>query len=342
MRVLFCILSLFVVFNLCGKEINVAYPKDPFSLQLIVMRKKGMLEKEFAKDGIKVKFHDITIGLEQIRAVAAGKIDICGSLNTTSIIIAAGQNIKLHIIKAVCNSTGVLALMTTNPNIKSVKDLKGKTIACTKGGTMHHLLREALAKNNMTLKDVNYIPMTLEENYNAMFAGKVDATVLTTVEMVKAKNRGARILTTAKGLMRPKLVVAVSESFAKKHPDWVGRYVEVQDKAMEFIKKHKREALKLAAEDFGISYQDAEFLYDNTNLISTLNKDDINSLKDDIDFLFKQKLIPKKVNILSQGAAVDIYFENFVRNQICVCAVSSRSILERFHGSSGHRSRHNL
>ncbi|MCP4049370.1 MAG: ABC transporter substrate-binding protein [bacterium] len=174
----------------------------------------------------------------------------------------------------------------------------------------------------------------LTEAYNAMFAGKVDAAVLNTAETVKAKKRGARVLTTAKGVMREKLVVAVTESFAQKYPNWVGRYVKAQNEAMTFIKNHKREALELAAKDLGISYQDAEWLYNNINLINTLNKDDVNSLKEDIDFLFQQKLISKKVSILSEGAAVDIYFEDFVRNQISICAVSSSSILAPFHSSS--------
>ena len=74
MRVLFCILSLFVAFNLCGKEINVTYPNRPFNLQLIVMKHKGLLQKEFAKDGIKIKFHNITSGAKQIKAVSSGKL----------------------------------------------------------------------------------------------------------------------------------------------------------------------------------------------------------------------------------------------------------------------------
>ncbi|MCP3968512.1 MAG: hypothetical protein GY750_05095, partial [Lentisphaerae bacterium] len=85
---------------------------------------------------------------------------------------------------------------------------------------------------------------------------------------------------------------------------------------------HKQEALQLAAKELGISYQDAEWLYNNTKFINTLNKDDINSLKDDIDFLYQQKLIPRKVNILSKGAGIEIAFKNFVRNQISLCAVN--------------------
>ncbi|MCP4110814.1 MAG: ABC transporter substrate-binding protein, partial [Desulfobacteraceae bacterium] len=197
-----------------------------------------------------------------------------------------------------------------------------KTIACIKGGTFQQLMLEALVKNNMTIKDVNYIPMSSTQTYKAILAGKIDAGVLPTSEMLEAKKRGARVLTTAKGLMRPKLVVAVSESFAKKHPDWVKRYIKVQDEAMAFIKNHKREALELAAEERGISYKDAEWLYDNTRLINTLDKDDIISLKKDIDFLYQQKLIPRKVNILTKGAGIEISFNNFVRSQINLCAVS--------------------
>ncbi|MCP3967266.1 MAG: ABC transporter substrate-binding protein [Lentisphaerae bacterium] len=154
---------------------------------------------------------------------------------------------------------------------------------------MDQLLLEALFKNNMTMKDVNYIPMPITEAYNAMFAGKVDATVLSTLKMLEAKKRGARVLTTAKGLMLPKLVVAVNESFAKNHPDWIARYIKVQDEAMEFIKSHKHKALQLAAEDHEISYQDAEWLYNNTNFINTLSTDEINSVKNDIDFLLSLK-----------------------------------------------------
>ncbi|MCP4103108.1 MAG: ABC transporter substrate-binding protein, partial [Lentisphaerae bacterium] len=174
------------------------------------------------------------------------------------------------------------------------------------------------------------ISMSLPETYNALVAGKVDAGVLSTIEMLEAKKRGARVLTTAKGLMRGKLVVAVSESFAKNHPDWVGRYVKVQNEAMEFIKHNKCEALQLAAEDQGISYKQAEWLYKNTALINALNKDDIMSLKDDIEFLFQQKIIPRKVDIMSRDAAIDIIFENFVRGQISIGAVSDRSILDAF------------
>ena len=40
-------------------QINIAYVKDPFNLQNIVMKQHQSLEKEFQKDGIKINWVSI-------------------------------------------------------------------------------------------------------------------------------------------------------------------------------------------------------------------------------------------------------------------------------------------
>ena len=69
------------------QEINIAYVKAPFNLQNIVMKHNQMMEKEFAKDGIKVKWHDITSGAKQTQAMAAGSLDASAAMNTASILM---------------------------------------------------------------------------------------------------------------------------------------------------------------------------------------------------------------------------------------------------------------
>ena len=46
-------------------EINISYVESPFNLQAIVMRKQELLEKEFAADGVKINWHNITSGAQQ-------------------------------------------------------------------------------------------------------------------------------------------------------------------------------------------------------------------------------------------------------------------------------------
>ena len=74
-------------------EINISYVESPFNLQAIVMRKQELLEKEFAADGVKINWHNITSGAQQTQAMAAGSLDIGGVMNTTSVLLAnAGGN----------------------------------------------------------------------------------------------------------------------------------------------------------------------------------------------------------------------------------------------------------
>ncbi|QSH41810.1 NrtA/SsuA/CpmA family ABC transporter substrate-binding protein [Lentisphaerota bacterium ZTH] len=322
MRALFLIVLLFATANIFGKEINISYAKSPFNLQLIVMKKKGLLEKEFSKDKIKINFHEITSGLKQAKALETGQIDICGVINTTSIIIATAQNIRIQMIRAVSKPVDIFSVMTAKKEINSIKDLKGKTVAGPPGTVLHQILLKALSKNGMDARDVKLIPMSISQASDAMLNGKVDAALLAASKMLKAEKKGAKILTTAKGLIIPKLVVGVKEDFLKKHPDWVRRYIKVQNQAMDFINNNKSEALQLGAEEHGISYEEAEQLYKMSHLANTLSNDDIDSLKEDIDFLLKNRLIPEKVSIIPWNAEANLYLVDLIKTQISICAVA--------------------
>ncbi|MCP3967268.1 MAG: ABC transporter substrate-binding protein [Lentisphaerae bacterium] len=328
MKFLYIFLSLFVTLNIVAKEINVTYVKNPFNLQLIIMKKKSLLEKEFSKDGIKIKFHVIDSGAKQAQAVAAGRVDICGVINTTSIIIAATQNINIHMVRAISKPVDVFSVMTANKEINSIKDLKGKTVAGPPGTLLHQILLKALSKNGMNSKDITLIPMSIPQASAAMLAGKVDVALLAAGQMLKAEKEGARILTTAKGLVLPKLVVGVREAFLKEHPDWVSRYIKVQNEAMEFIKNNKSEALQLGAEEHGISYKEAEQLYKRSHLTNTLTCTDISSFQEDVNFLLKHNLIIKKIEIIPTNAEVKLYIVNLIKAKLAMHEFGFRSILQ--------------
>ncbi len=53
-------------------EINLAYVKAPFNLQCMVIKEKKLMEKAFAKDGVKIRWRTITSGAQQAQAMAGG------------------------------------------------------------------------------------------------------------------------------------------------------------------------------------------------------------------------------------------------------------------------------
>ena len=44
------------------EKVTMVYVKSPFNLQNMVMKEKGMLEKAFAKDGVKVEWKSFNSG----------------------------------------------------------------------------------------------------------------------------------------------------------------------------------------------------------------------------------------------------------------------------------------
>ena len=79
------------------KEINITYVKAPLNIPSILEKNRDMFGKEFSKDGIEVKFHELTTGPEQTQALAAGELDFLHALGGTSAIIAASNGVDLKI-----------------------------------------------------------------------------------------------------------------------------------------------------------------------------------------------------------------------------------------------------
>ena len=71
------------------KSISITYVKAPFNLQNIVMKERGMLEKAFEKDGVKIKWRVINSGALQGQAMASGDLDFSAVMNTASLLMAA-------------------------------------------------------------------------------------------------------------------------------------------------------------------------------------------------------------------------------------------------------------
>ena len=86
----------------CGKEkkldeLNITYVKSPLNVPSILEKNLNIFDKEFEKDGITVKFHNLTTGPEQTQALAAGELDILHALGGTSAILAASNGLDLKV-----------------------------------------------------------------------------------------------------------------------------------------------------------------------------------------------------------------------------------------------------
>ena len=277
--------------------LDICYVKSPFNLQNIVMKEKGLLEKEFAGDKINVRWHSINSGAKQTQAMASGDLDVSAVMNTASLLLAAGVGNDLVIITGAAHPNNVFALVGKKGKQLRIRDLKGKTVAGPRGTVLHQLLVAALKKEGLTMKDINFVSMDPPKAYAALAGDSVDAALLAAGLVIKANDAGMKTITTAEGLVKPNLVMVARRAWAEENPETLARVVKVHRETLAWIRANKDEALQMGAKAQGVSKEVAAKLYDWSSFYDVLTEDDLKGMEDDKRFLIENGLMRTKIRI---------------------------------------------
>ena len=277
-------------------QINIAYVKDPFNLQNIVMKQHQSLEKEFQKDGIKINWVSINSGAQQAQAMAAGSLDVSAVMNTASLLMANGAGNKVLVATGVARPTQVFAVVGKAGQQMKIEDLKGKKVAGPKGTVLHQVLVAALKSKGMSINDVEFIQMDPGKAYAALMGKHVDAALLAASLIIKSNQAGATTVLTADGLVNPLLVMAVSEKFAKENSALLERIVKVHRQTTKWIYENYDQAIAMGAKEAGVSLQDADKLAKWSHYFDVITDEDLQSLKSDQAFLLENDMMQNKVN----------------------------------------------
>lgn len=216
-----------------------------------------------AAKGINLELIELKSDSEQSAAFASGRIDMDNIASHTALLLKA-QGIGLTIVMVEDNATTADALLAAN-GVTSIADLKGKKVAYEQGATSDLLLHAALKANNMTLADIQAVPMPAADAGAALIAGQVDAAVtyepyITTA--LKESGEIAKIYDAAKhpGLISDVLVA--SYAFAAENPEVVKTMVEVWYEAVEEYNTNTPESRAIIAEAVGESAADLDSAFD--------------------------------------------------------------------------------
>lgn len=199
----------------------------------LLLKNKGWLEKEFAKDGIKIRWV-LSLGSNKaLEFLNGGSADFASTAGGASVIGRAnGIKIKAVYIYSKPEWTALVTLPKTG--VKSVRDLKGKRVAVTRGTDPHIFLLQALASNGLTEKDIKVVLLQHPDGFRALARGHVDAWAGLDPHMAKAElDHGARLFHRNADL-NTYGVLNVREQFAKDHPDLVVRVLRVYEQARRY------------------------------------------------------------------------------------------------------------
>lgn len=212
-----------------------------------------LAEKEgiFEKNGLDVDIQEFSSTTDSSNAFVGGKTDFCTYASSETISpFAEGADLK--VVLETDKSNGCEGIVAKS-DIKSVKDLKGKTIATQLYSVDHMLLLTLLDENGMSQDDVNIVDMSIQESGNAFIAGQCDAASIWDPYFSQAVNAGGTNLYSTKD--NPDLitdVLAASGKLCKNDPDTVKAMVKSFFDAKKYWEENKDEASAYMAEKLGV------------------------------------------------------------------------------------------
>ena len=123
----------------------------------------------------KVVFSTFTSGPPQIEAATAGKIDFAVTGNTPP-IFGAAAGAKVKVVTAYENGgDGDRVLVRADSPIKTVADLRGKSVAVGKGSSAHGHILAQLEKAGLSPADVKLVFLQPADALTAFTSGQADA-----------------------------------------------------------------------------------------------------------------------------------------------------------------------
>jgi sulfonate transport system substrate-binding protein len=213
------------------KEILIDWATyNPVSL---ILKQKGMLEKEFAKDGIRIIWVQSAGSNKALEFLNAGSIDFGSSAGSAALVARINGNpIKSIYVYSRPEWTALVA--AKDSKINTVADLKGKRVAVTRGTDPHIFLVRALLGAGLSEKDITPVLLQHADGKIALIRGDVDAWAGLDPMMAQAEIEDGARLFYRNADANTWGILNVREQFLKDHPQIVQRVLATYEEARKY------------------------------------------------------------------------------------------------------------
>lgn len=201
---------------------------NPVSL---LLKEKGLLEKEFAKDGIKVLWVKTVSSSNALQFLNAGSIDF-GSTAGSAALVAKINGNPIKSIYTYSRPEWTALVVAKDSKITKVEELKGKKVAMVRGTDPHIFTVRALQGAGLTDKDIT--PVLVQQHADggtALIRGDVDAWAGLDPMMAQHEVKDGAKLFFRKPEANTWGILNAREEFLQKYPDIVKRVLAVYEVA---------------------------------------------------------------------------------------------------------------
>ncbi len=203
----------------------------------MLLKDKGLLEKEFAKDGISIRWVQTLGSNKALEFLNAGSIDF-GSTAGSAALVAKINGNPIKAIYVYSRPEWTALVVRKDSTITKVADLKGKRVAVTRGTDPHIFLVRALLGAGLSEKDIQPVLLQHPDGKTALIRGDVDAWAGLDPMMAQAEVEDGAKLFYRNAAANTWGILNVREEFAKDHPDLVKRVLAVYEDARKYSLGH--------------------------------------------------------------------------------------------------------
>lgn len=274
----------------------------------LVTKNLGLIAKEMP--GVEIKYVKVGGGGDMLRAIAGNDVDFGGLGNPpTAIGVTRALPIKGILVLNMLDYVESLVVRTSK-NIKSLQDLKGKTVAVPFGSTTHYLLLQALKNEGVDPSSMKILDLPPADIASAWLRGDLDAAWFWEPNLDKAVKSDGNILITSGDMLRKGYptwdVGVVMNGFAEKYPDYVTKFVKAECAGIDFWLQNPDKTAAIIAEELSLPIADATRMMKGTTMVacdkqltapylgtSAKKGEFVDTLLATADFLVKQERLPK-------------------------------------------------
>ena len=277
--------------------LRIGYQKAASTL--VLLRAHGTLEKKLAPLNVEVKWLEFAAGPQLLEGLNLGSIDFgyVGEVPPVFALAAGAPLVYTAYELPTPEAEGIL--VPKDSPIRTIADLKGKKIAFNKGSDVHWLVVKALEDAGLKYSDAQPEYLAPADARAAFQNGAVDAWAIWDPFFVAAQRQlGARVLTTAKGIVNRHQYFVSTRTFAEKNPDVLKILMQELGEVGQWVRGNYAQAAKELAPIQGLdpaiieaSLQHYEHIYKPIDDAVLADQQSI------ADTFYKLKLIPQKLSV---------------------------------------------
>jgi NitT/TauT family transport system substrate-binding protein len=221
-------------------------------INLFVAKEFGIFEKH----GLDVTLNQINSSSQAVASLRSNSVDV--ATGPAGVIFdAIAKGVTDFTIFGECMPYTVLEIWV-QPNIKSVKDLLGKTISSTNPNSLGDLMIGVwLAKNGIKKSDVNVVYLGgLANLISAMKANKTEATFILPPLGEQLLPSGQKRFGDLRDIAYSNQGWAATKSYAAKNGDALQRFAAAATEGIAFVKRNKQKSLTVLPKYAGVTNEE--------------------------------------------------------------------------------------